>query len=63
MNKTSHNTVVWTLAAWCELRNNFRSFRLDRMKGIAAGTPFEAKPGHTLDDFLKRVRSDLPPGG
>jgi predicted DNA-binding transcriptional regulator YafY len=48
---------VWTLAAWCELRNDFRSFRIDRMTGIETGTPFEMKPGRTLDDFLARVRS------
>jgi predicted DNA-binding transcriptional regulator YafY len=52
---------VWTLAAWCELRNDFRNFRLDRMTGVAAGSPFEPKPGRTLDDFLRRVRSELPP--
>jgi len=23
---------VWTLAAWCELRVDFRSFRLDRIR-------------------------------
>ncbi len=53
--------IVWTLAAWCELLKDFRSFRLDRMSGVAAGSPFETKPGRSLDDFLKRVRSDLPP--
>jgi predicted DNA-binding transcriptional regulator YafY len=26
---------VWTLGAWCELRNDFRNFRLDRMGGVA----------------------------
>ena len=51
---------VWTLAAWCELRHDFRNFRLDRMTGVVAGTPFVAKPGRTLDDFLNRVRSEPP---
>jgi hypothetical protein len=46
---------VWTLAAWCELRDDFRSFRVDRMSGIAAGAPFEMKPGRTLEDFLARA--------
>ena len=27
--------AVWTLAAWCELRNDFRSFRVDRIVDIA----------------------------
>ncbi len=26
---------VWPLAGWCELRDDFRHFRLDRMSGIA----------------------------
>ncbi|MBK9573277.1 MAG: WYL domain-containing protein [Rhodoferax sp.] len=26
---------VWTLAAWCEMRHGFRSFRLDRMDAVA----------------------------
>ena len=51
---------VWTLAAWCELRNDFRSFRLDRISGIAAGEQFETEPGRTLDDFLAVVRAELP---
>ena len=25
---------VWVLAAWCELRDDFRTFRLDRMEGF-----------------------------
>ncbi|HEV3151044.1 MAG TPA: WYL domain-containing protein, partial [Acidobacteriaceae bacterium] len=24
---------VWTLISWCELRDDFRTFRLDRMDG------------------------------
>ena len=50
---------VWTLAAWCELRSDFRSFRLDRISGIAAGAPFERKPGRTLEDFLAVVRAEV----
>ena len=54
---------VWTLAAWCELRNDFRSFRLDRIGGIAAGEPFETKPGRTLEDFLVIARAERPRDG
>lgn len=53
---------VWTLAAWCESRTAFRSFRLDR---IAAIQPLEGPPGlfrdeagKTLADYL---RSAAPP--
>ena len=53
---------VWTLAAWCESRQAFRSFRLDRMTDVQllagpAGS-FRVTPGQTLPDFL---RSAAPP--
>jgi predicted DNA-binding transcriptional regulator YafY len=59
---------VWVLAAWCELRVDFRTFRLDRMQDFVA-TPerFRPEPGKTLHDFLKRTntwtRGALGPGG
>ena len=44
---------VWTLVAWCELRDNFRHFRLDRMSNIASlETRYESIEGRTLQDFL-----------
>jgi predicted DNA-binding transcriptional regulator YafY len=47
---------VWTLAAWCELRVDFRTFRLDRTDGIAVtDEKFANEPGKTLDDYLARV--------
>ena len=49
---------VWTLAAWCELRNDFRNFRLDRMSLLETGTIFEPMPGRTLEGFLARMRED-----
>jgi predicted DNA-binding transcriptional regulator YafY len=43
----------WTLAGWCELRQDFRVFRLDRMLGIeATEDSFEDEPGRTLRDYL-----------
>jgi predicted DNA-binding transcriptional regulator YafY len=46
---------TWTLAAWCELRLDFRNFRLDR---IAASRmldeTFEDEPGKALRDMLAR---------
>jgi predicted DNA-binding transcriptional regulator YafY len=49
---------VWTLGSWCELRNDFRNFRLDRMSGVGAGAAFEVVEGRTLIDFLKRMREN-----
>ncbi|HEC29964.1 MAG TPA: YafY family transcriptional regulator [Gammaproteobacteria bacterium] len=44
---------VWTLVAWCELRDSFRHFRLDRMTGIELQDQcFEVLPGRTLQDYL-----------
>lgn len=47
---------VWTLAAWCELREDFRSFRLDRiasLQTLEAG--FRDEPGRTLADLLRAL--------
>jgi predicted DNA-binding transcriptional regulator YafY len=46
---------VWVLAAWCELREDFRTFRLDRMVEFAVTAErFRQEPGRGLRDFLKR---------
>ncbi len=46
----------WTIAAWCELRSGFRSFRLDRIGTARLGDPFPADPALSLDAFLAQVR-------
>jgi len=51
---------VWLLASWCELRQGFRSFRLDRMSELSlTEETFRLEPGKTIDDFIKNgwVRS------
>jgi len=49
---------TWTLAAWCELRTDFRSFRVDRIDHVdALEEHFMPRAGQTLADYLKRVRS------
>jgi predicted DNA-binding transcriptional regulator YafY len=49
---------VWTLAAWCELREDFRTFRIDRAAGVRLTDDRYAKTaGRTLDDYLARVTS------
>jgi predicted DNA-binding transcriptional regulator YafY len=59
---------VWLLSAWCELRDDFRTFRLDRIDAFAVpGERFRHEPGKTLHDFLKRdqtwTRSRAAPNG
>jgi predicted DNA-binding transcriptional regulator YafY len=48
---------VWTLAAWCETRQGFRSFRLDRMAMVqvfeGADGVFRDEPGQSLADYLR----------
>ena len=45
----------WCLAAWCELRDDFRTFRLDRMSDFAIlDEHFKQERGKSLNDFLKR---------
>lgn len=47
---------VWTLVAWCELRQEFRHFRLDRMEAVVlSGESYDCVPGRTLQDFLATV--------
>ena len=49
---------AWTLSAWCELREDFRNFRLDRIESIELGEPFEDEEGRTLRDFLRTMGPD-----
>jgi len=46
---------VWLLAAWCELRHDFRMFRVDRMAEAAfLDATFEPTRGRTLEDFSRQ---------
>ena len=47
---------VWTLAAWCELRQDFRTFRIDRAECVALrDDDYPREKGRTLEDYLARV--------
>ncbi len=49
----------WSLAAWCETRNDFRTFRPDRIEGLdLLDEPFEPEPGQGLEDYLKRQEAN-----
>ncbi len=47
--------AVWTLVAWCELREDFRMFRLDRMDALAEGASFKPERGKRLQDFYRQM--------
>lgn len=42
---------VWTLASWCELRQDFRMFRVDRMGEVSEGDVFPLEADKNLKAF------------
>ncbi len=53
--------ATWSLTAWCELREDFRSFRLDRIEEMRVlEHRFLDEAGKTLQDYFRRF--DAPPG-
>jgi predicted DNA-binding transcriptional regulator YafY len=56
-----HWDAVWTLAAWCELRQGLRSFRIDRIETLEVlDKRFRDEPGKTLADLLRAVQLESP---
>ena len=46
--------TVWTLGGWCELRDNFRNFRLDRMSDLQqSDNQYPAVEGRNLNDMIQ----------
>lgn len=46
----------WTLGAWCDLREDFRNFRVERIEGLdVTDDPFEHASPVTLDDYIAAV--------
>ncbi|MCF6322324.1 MAG: YafY family transcriptional regulator [Rhizobiaceae bacterium] len=44
---------VWTCTAWCELREDFRVFRIDKITACRATIDtFRSEPGKTYKDYL-----------
>ncbi len=65
---TTHRTVrplglwfwgkVWTLVAWCELREDFRMFRLDRITGQQqTDQKFITSEERSLNEFLRQIEA------
>ena len=49
---------VWTLVAWCELRDDYRMFRLDRMVEIVlAERGFTPSPRRSLAEYLRLMEA------
>ena len=51
---------VWTLVAWCELRDDFRMFRIDRITAQRPDGTFRVERGKRLTDFY--AREGIDPG-
>lgn len=51
---------VWTFSAWCELRSDFRGFRIDRIVSVAVlDEQFQHEEGKTLADLLRKVEAEM----
>jgi len=51
--------AVWTMAAWCETRDGFRNFRVDRIERLdVLERRFRDEPGKTLADLFRQVESE-----
>lgn len=55
---------VWTLVAWCETREDFRMFRLDRTTGLAiTGEQFRPATERSLAQCLRQYEARFGPQG
>ena len=51
---------AWTLGAWCELREDFRNFRLDRIvENTIEEARFPDESGRRLADYLRAMSDDV----
>jgi len=49
---------VWILTAWCEIRNDFRAFRFDRILSCTVQeTRFKSERGKTYRDFIRLLET------
>lgn len=49
---------VWTLVAWCELREDFRMFRLDRVSEFTiVDRRYTPVPERSLTEFLRQIEA------
>jgi predicted DNA-binding transcriptional regulator YafY len=51
---------TWTLAAWCELRKDFRIFRLDHLAAVTVlQRTFQQRRGQRLQDYLRKMQAEV----
>lgn len=49
---------TWSIAAWCETRGDFRSFRLDRVQLLTPGEHYDSVTDRRLADFVRAMKRD-----
>lgn len=55
--------AAWTLLAWCQLRNDYRLFRLDRIDDIECmEEQFEITPAQSLAGYVRQFEPDYRSG-
>lgn len=48
---------AWLLTAWCETRDDFRNFRVDRItRADITGSTFRHEKGRRFQDYLRMIR-------
>nr|WP_051057466.1 YafY family protein [Herbaspirillum sp. B39] len=50
---------TWLLAAWCETRDDFRSFRLDRVRQMSEQGHYPDRNGRRLPDFVRAMQRQV----
>jgi predicted DNA-binding transcriptional regulator YafY len=54
---------IWLMLAWCELREGFRSFRVDRMAAaVATGARFAPEVGKRREDYIALLGAEKTAG-
>jgi predicted DNA-binding transcriptional regulator YafY len=52
---------TWTIGAWCETRDDFRNFRVDRIAGLEAlGRRYPDEEGKRLADYIRAMQEERP---
>ena len=55
--------AVATLGAWCELRKDFRNFRLDRIESLEVlNQIYAVEPGRSLQDYYRAMAEQFEGG-
>ena len=50
---------AWSLGAWCQMREDFRNFRVDRIAKLEIlNETFQILPGRTLKDFFRHYEAE-----